>query len=229
MVFKAAEKAGFFLHRDIEVAHIPFGLVLGADGTKFKTRSGDSEKLIDLLKLAIVKAHEILNERATNLSDPEKKEIAQVLGINAVKYADLSSLRTKDYQFSYDKMLQFDGNTAAFLMYAYVRIKSIQAKSEFLIKGYEEEKIQLQEPSELHLALQLVQFGEILSSMAETLLPNRLTDYLYQLANAFHAFFRDCLVIGSEFEVSRLLLIELVRRTFEIGFSILGLKTVSRM
>lgn len=229
MVFKAAEKGGFFLNNPVEVAHIPFGLVLGADGTKFKTRSGDSEKLIDLLKLAIVKAYEILKERANNLPDSEKKEIAQVLGINAVKYADLSSLRTKDYQFSYDKMLQFDGNTAAFLMYAYVRIKSIQAKSEFDSKEFHREKIQLREPSEIHLALQLVQFSEILSSMAETLLPNRLTDYLYQLANVFHAFFRDCPVIGSEFEDSRLLLIELVKRTFEIGFSILGLKTVSRM
>lgn len=229
MFFKAAEKAGYFESKEVDIAHIPFGLVLGSDGTKFKTRSGDSEKLIDLLNLAITKAHDILKERESDLSRKEQEKTAKILGINAVKYADLSSLRTKDYQFSYDKMLQFEGNTAAFLMYAYVRIKSIQAKSNFDLNTLSSESIQLGEPTELHLALHLLQFSEILSSMAETLLPNRVSDYLYQLANHFHAFFRDCPVIGSEFETSRLLLIDLVKRAFEIGFSILGLKTVSRM
>lgn len=229
MFFKAAELGGYFKNTNCDAVHVPFGLVLGADGTKFKTRAGDSEKLIDLLKLAIEKAYAILKERAEDLSDDEKKQTAEVLGINAVKYADLSSLRTKDYQFSYDKMLQFEGNTAAFLMYAYVRICSIQSKSAFSLDKLKDEHIQLKQPSEIILALHLLQLGEILSSMADSLLPNRLSDYLYQLANHFHAFFRDCRVVGSEEENSRLLLIDLVKRAFEIGFSILGLKTVKRM
>jgi len=229
MFIKAAELGGYFENQTTQVEHIPFGLVLGADGTKFKTRSGDSEKLIDLLNLAISKSYDILKERSTDLSEDQKNNTAKVLGINAVKYADLSSLRTKDYQFSYEKMLQFEGNTAAFLMYAYVRINSIQSKSCFDLEKLKKEAIVLKEPTELHLALHLLLLEDILSSMAETLFPNRLSDYLYQLANHFHAFFRDCPVMGSEYESSRLLLIHLVKQTFEIGFSILGLKTVPRM
>ncbi|MCH9634803.1 MAG: Arginine--tRNA ligase [Chlamydiae bacterium] len=229
MFIKAAELGGYFEGKQTEVQHIPFGLVLGADGTKFKTRAGDSEKLIDLLNLAVSKSYQILKDRSTHLKEAEKHSTAKILGINAVKYADLSSLRTKDYQFSYEKMLQFEGNTAAFLMYAYVRIQSIQAKAHFDLEEAASCAIELKEPQELQLALYLVQLEEVLYSMSETLLPNRLADYLYHLANYFHAFFRDCPVIGSQEEKSRLLLIHLTQKAFEIGFSILGLKTVSRM
>ena len=227
MVFKAAEQAGYYDPKKVDVCHVPFGLVLGQDGKKFKTRSGDSEKLIDLLKKSISKAAAIIKER-----DPEAKDVdntAQVLGINAIKYADLSSLRTKDYMFSYDKMLQFEGNTAAFLLYAYVRIASIQRKAAFHLKDFKSEKICLTEPAELELALSILQLREVIESVAQTLLPNRLCDFLYQLAEKFHSFFRDCPVINSDNQNSRLLLCDLVKRAFEIGFSILGLETVSKM
>lgn len=225
MFFKAAQLAGFLNSKNTQAVHVPFGLVLGADGTKFKTRAGDSEKLIDLIYKAIDKAKEIILERGKDQSPQEALATAKALGVNAIKYADLSSLRTKDYQFSYDKMLQFEGNTAAFLMYAYVRIQSIQAKA----SKASHQAITLIDPSEVTLALHLLQLADVLSAFSESLLPNRLCDYLYQLAIKFHAFFRDCPVLQSEHEGSRLALIDLVKRTFEIGFSILGLKTVQRM
>lgn len=227
MVFEAAKKAGYYDPEKAQVNHVPFGLVLGSDGKKFKTRSGDSEKLIDLLKKAVSKAASILKERGDQLHDPKKA--ATVLGINAIKYADLSSLRTKDYIFSYDKMLQFEGNTAAFLLYAYVRICSIQEKANFDLKKLQNKSLSLKDPNEIALALHVLQLREVLESFAQTLYPNRLSDYLYQLADKFHAFFRDCQVIGSESETSRLILCELVKKAFLIGFEILGLKTVERM
>ncbi len=227
MVFKAAELAGYYNLKEIDVDHVPFGLVLGSDGKKFKTRSGDSEKLIDLLKKSIAKATNIINER--NTQSVNVKQTAKVLGINAVKYADLASLRTKDYTFSYEKMLQFEGNTAAFLMYAYVRIVSIQKKADFNLQSLLSEKLILKEPSEIELALSILQLREVLESVAHSLLPNRLCDYLYQLAEKFHSFFRDCQVLNTSEQNSRLLLCELIKRAFEIGFSILGLQTVSKM
>ncbi|MCH9632927.1 MAG: Arginine--tRNA ligase [Chlamydiae bacterium] len=227
MVFKAAQLAGYYNPCKTDVDHVPFGLVLGSDGKKFKTRSGDSEKLIDLLKKSIAKATHIINERDTPSLDVE--QTAKVLGINAVKYADLSSLRTKDYTFSYEKMLQFEGNTAAFLLYAYVRIVSIQTKANFKLQSLLSSQIVLTEPSETELALSIIQLREILESVAHSLLPNRLCDYLYQLAEKFHSFFRDCQVLNADEQNSRLLLCELVKRAFEIGFSILGLQTVTKM
>lgn len=227
MVFEAAKKAGYYNPEKVQVNHVPFGLVLGADGKKFKTRSGDSEKLIDLLNKAISKATSILEERGDQLHDAKKT--AAVLGINAIKYADLSSLRTKDYTFSYEKMLQFEGNTAAFLLYAYVRICSIQEKANFDLQKITNKKLSLKDPCEIALGLHVLQLREVLESFAQTLYPNRLSDYLYQLADKFHAFFRDCQVIGSEFEDSRLILCELVKNTLLVGFNILGLKTVERM
>lgn len=227
MIFKAAELAGYYDPKSVEVEHVPFGLVLGSDGKKFKTRSGDSEKLVDLLYKAIDKAESILKERESPVDS--LYETAERLGINAVKYADLSSLRTKDYTFSYDKMLQFEGNTAAFLLYAYVRICSIQKKSKQDIYQLSNPRLNLKEPTEVALALHILQLREVLEAVAESLLPNRICDYLYQLAEKFNAFFRDCPVLGSEFELSRLILCELVKKAFLIGFSILGLRTVERM
>src|SRR5690606_16707296 len=132
MLFKAAEKVGYLDPTKVETNHVAFGLVLGQDGKKFRTRSGDTEKLIDLLNTAIEKAQEKLEERqkekSSTVDDANVNDIAKALGINAVKYADLSCNRTSDYMFSYEKMLQFEGNTAAFLMYAYVRICGIKRK-----------------------------------------------------------------------------------------------------
>jgi arginyl-tRNA synthetase len=228
MLFKAAEKAGYLDPQKVRVDHVPFGVVLGADGTKFKTRSGDTERLIDLLFEAVKQAKSILHERLPELSEKELNHTAEVLGIDAVKYADLSSHRIKDYMFSYERMLRFEGNTAAFLLYAYVRIQSIKRKVGKDVVSLKS-RIVLEHPSEIDLALHLRRFGETLESVAEELLPNRLAEYLYTLAEKFHAFFRDCRVEGTSEEDSRLLLCEAAGRILHQGLQILGLKTLEKM
>lgn len=230
MIFKAAEKAGYLHPNKVKVDHVGFGLVLGPDGKKFKTRSGETERLIDLLQTAIDKARDILKERHPDKSQNEIAELAQAIGLGAVKYADLSSHRTSDYLFSYDKMLRFEGNTAAFLMYAYVRVASIKRKVGLNVDTLKySETIQLEHPSEIALGLHLLQFDEALDLLARDLLPNRLTDYLYILAEKFNAFFRDCRVEGSAEEKSRLLLCELTGWTLKQGLHILGIETVEKM
>ncbi len=230
MLFKAAEKAGYLDPKKTRVDHVPFGVVLGSDGTKFKTRSGDTERLIDLLYEAIKQAKAILHERIPDLSEEQLSHTARVLGIDAVKYADLSSHRIKDYLFSYERMLRFEGNTAAFLLYAYVRTQSIKRKvGKDIAELLQKKKIVLEHPTEVDLALHLRQFGETLDSVAEELLPNRLAEYLYTLAEKFHAFFRDCRVEGTPQEDSRLLLCEAAGRILHQGLEILGLKTLDKM
>lgn len=229
MLFAAAERAGW-LEKKVELDHVGFGLVLGPDGKKFKTRSGDTEKLIDLLIEAVNRARLIVQERLPEAREEETDRLARVIGIGALKYADLSSSRTKDYTFSYDRMLSFEGNTAVFLLYAYVRISGIKRKihadMDVLFSNY---KIVVEHPSEVSLALHLRRFGEVLETVAQELLPNRLTDYLYVLAEKFNAFFRDCRVEGSLEQSSRLLLCELTARVLRQGLEILGLETIERM
>lgn len=230
MIFAAAEKAGYLDPSKVRVDHVPFGLVLGNDGKKFRTRSGDTEKLIDLIKAAIDQAKQILAERSPEMPSEEQQALAKALGIGAIKYADLSCHRASDYTFSYERMLRFEGNTAAFLMYAYVRIigikRKVNADVDMLKKSHQ---IQLEHPSEIALGVHLAQFSEALEMVAEDLLPNRLTDYLYSLAEKFNAFFRDCRVEGSEQQASRLLLCETVAVVMKQGLEILGLKTVNKM
>jgi arginyl-tRNA synthetase len=230
MIFKAAESAGYLDPKKVVAEHVPFGVVLGTDGKKFKTRSGETERLIDLLYEAITQAKALLKERIPDLSETELDQMAHILGLGAVKYADLSCHRIKDYVFSYERMLRFEGNTAAFLLYAYVRIQSIKRKiGKELAPLLKTGSIVLEHPTEVALGLHVRQFGETLEFVARDLLPNRLTDYLYQLAEKFHAFFRDCRVEGSPQEESRLLLCEAVARVLAQGLEILGLKTLERM
>lgn len=230
MLFKAAEKAGYYDPQKIHVEHVPFGLVLGADGKKFRTRSGETEKLIDLIQAAIDQADKILIERSPDMEGKERKVLAKALGIGAIKYADLSSHRISDYVFSYDRMLRFEGNTAAYLMYSYVRVAGIKRKVNVDVDTIrKKDHIILEHPSELALGLHLIQFSEALDLVARDLLPNRLTDYLYTLAEKFNAFFRDCRVEGSPEQNSRLLLCEAVARTLKQGLEILGLRIVDRM
>lgn len=226
MVFAVAEKAQFFDPNYVRLDHVPFGVVLGRDRKKFKTRSGETEKLVDLLIGAIQRAKQILKERLPDLSEEDLDRSARTLGIAAVKYADLCCHRIKDYEFSYERMLRFEGNTAAFLLYAYVRIQGIKRKvGKKAVKG----PIILSHPSEVAMAFHLCLFPEVLHRMARDLLPNRLCDYLYALAEKFHAFFRDCRVEGSTEENSRLLLVEVTARVLKKGLSILGLDTLERM
>lgn len=230
MIRKAAEKAGYLDPHLVQFDHVPFGVVLGPDGKKFKTRSGTTEKLIDLVYEAINRAKAVFQERLPEASEAEIEQFAQILGVDALKYADLSSHRVKDYVFSYDRMLRFEGNTAPFLLYAYVRIQGIKRKvGKEIKKLIGQTKITLTEPAEIELALHLRRFGETLEAMSRDLLPNRLCEYLYELAEKFHGFFRDCRVEGVEQEESRLLLCEATGRILEKGLEILGLKTLPRM
>lgn len=235
MVFEAGKKGGFYTPDVVQVDHVPFGLVLKPDGKKFQTRSGETERLIDLLHTAIQLSKEKLKEHNPDISETELNHSAQILGIDSIKYADLSCHRLSDYIFSYDKMLKFEGNTAAFVLYAYVRIQSIQRKLNItpavLLKTNQDMamRIDLSEPAEISLALLTCQFSEVLESVARELLPNRLTDYLHRLAEKFHVFFHHCRVEGAPNQTSRLLLCQAVANVLLKGIELLGLKPLEKM
>jgi arginyl-tRNA synthetase len=225
MVFDAAKKCGYYDPHHTRVEHAPFGLVLNHDGTKMKTRSGEVFRLIDLIQEAIGKAKEILIERYNDEMDEKIiDEMARVLGVNAIKYADLSTVRTKDYIFSFERMLRFDGNTAAFNLYSYVRIKSILKKCR-----KQAQAIVLTHPSERKLLISLYQLYEVLDIVQRDLMPHRIAEYLFHLAETFNEFFRDCRVEGVEEEPSRVHLLHKTQKAFEICFELLGLKTLDRM
>lgn len=228
MIFAAAQKAGILDHAQVKVHHVPFGLVLGSDGKKFKTRSGDTERLMDLLDAAIERAYELIKEKNPTIAESELQDLARKLGIAALKYADLSSHRANDYVFSYERMLRFDGNTAPFIIYSYVRTQAILRKIGGAV-SVNDTDIVLVHPSERALALRLVQFSEALTAMERELLPNRLTDYLYALASDFNAFFRDCRVEGDVQQDSRAALVALTGTVLKAGLQILGISTVERM
>lgn len=230
MIFKAAELAGYLDRTKVRVDHVGFGLVLGSDGKKFRTRSGDTERLVDLINAAILHAHALLTEKNPTMSSDEKKELAHSLGIAAIKYADLSSNRLHDYTFSYERMLRFEGNTAAFIMYASVRAQSIKRRIGIpLDQIINTTHINLAHPTEIALGIHLAQFQECLMLVAQDLFPNRLTDYLFSLAEKFNAFFRDCRVEGSDHQNERLLLCEIASQVLAQGLIILGIEPVEKM
>lgn len=231
MVFAACKLAGYYDPAHVRVDHVPFGLVLRSDGKKFQTRAGDTERLIDLLQSAIDKAKEILEQRKyDDVTANELNRMAEILGINAVKYSDLACHRTGDYVFSLDRMLQFEGNTAAFVCYAYVRVQSIKRKIGIDVNRLlNKEQIKLQAPEEIDLGLQLLQFAETINNFKQELLPHRLTEYLYTLAEKFHAFFHSCRVEGDAAQNSRILLCEATARVLAQGLELLGLKPLEKM
>lgn len=227
MIFEAAKEAGILNPKVTRVDHVPFGLVLGPDGKKFKTRSGETERLIDLLQAAISRADTMLRTRNPDWTEEEYKNISHTLGVGAVKYADLSSHRVSDYMFSYDRMLRFEGNTAAFIMYSYVRTASILRKISLPKK--ENMHLSLQHPSEIQLAKALCQLPKVIEEITDSLLPNRLTDYLYSLAETFNAFFRDCRVEGDVREQERAVLVFLTGKVLETGLHLLGIHIPQKM
>lgn len=230
MVFEAARQVGYLKGKSIKLDHVPLGLVLRSDGKKFKTREGDTEKLKDLINTAIVRAKQLLLERNSDWTEDELKKSSEIMGINAIKYADLSNNRNSDYVFDYEKMLQFTGNTAAFLSYAYVRINSIKNKIDIDINQLTKNPtIRLTDPCERNLALRICKFQDVLTNAIDELLPNRLTDYIYLLAEEFHIFFHNCRVVGSEYQNDRLLLCEAVAKIMQICFNLLGLQTIDKM
>lgn len=228
MIFKAAQLAGILDPHKVRVDHVPFGLVLGPDGKKFRTRSGETERLIDLLLSAISRADTLLREKNRDWTEEDYQSISKVLGLGAVKYSDLSCHRMSDYAFSYDRMLRFEGNTAAFIMYSYVRTASILRKArEKTLHALTH--LDLVHPSEIALAKMLCQFSETIDEVTDTLLPNRLTDYLYSLAESFNGFFRDCRVEGDPRQQQRLALVALAGKTLEKGLYLLGIRVPEKM
>ncbi|MBE9036334.1 arginine--tRNA ligase [aff. Roholtiella sp. LEGE 12411] len=236
--FQVASRAGW-IPNDVELVHVPFGLVLGEDGKKFKTRSGDTVRLRDLLDEAIARAHADLKIRLKEEEREETEEfmnkVAQVVGISAVKYADLSQNRTSNYMFSYDKMLDLKGNTAPYMLYAYARIQGISRKGGINFKELQKNaKVLLQHETELTLAKYLLQLGEVISIVEQDLLPNRLCEYLYELSKKFNQFYdrnQGVRVLEAEepLRTSRLVLCDLTARTLRLGLSLLGIQVLERM
>jgi arginyl-tRNA synthetase len=210
--------------------HITFGSILGEDRKLMKTRSGENVPLRDLLDEAVERARKIIEEKNPDLSEPEKIDIAQKVGIGAVKYYDLSQYRMTDYIFSWDRMLSFQGNTAPYLQNAYVRIRSIFRKSEGRASARPIALV-VTEPQERNLALKLCQFAEVVPAVLNDFRPNLLANYLYELANAFHAFYEACPVLKSEEPArsSRLALCELTGRVLAKGLDLLGIQVPDRM
>ncbi len=229
-VFEVARLAGFVGH-PMQMEHMGFGTMNGADGRPFKTRDGGTVKLIDLLTEAKERAYALVKEKNPELPEDELRAIGQVVGIDAVKYADLSKHRTSDYSFNFELMLNFEGNTAPYLLYAYTRVAGVFRK---LGKNFEEVdgQIVLQAAQEQDLAARLAQFGEILNNVAEKGTPHVLCAYLYDVAGLFSSFYENCPILGAETpeqQQSRLRLAALTGRTLKQGLELLGLETLERM
>jgi arginyl-tRNA synthetase len=215
-----------------KLAHVWFGSILGEDGKPFKTRSGETVKLADLLDEAEERAFKIVSEKSAELSEAQRKEIARVVGLGAVKYADLLPNRQSDYVFSWDKMLALQGNTAPYLQYAYARIKSIFRKAEGTFNAQHSTfNIQLAEAEEIALAKHLLNFGLTLEAVAEEYRPNFLCNFLFELAGKFTSFYENCPVLKAEEAVrgSRLALCDLTARVLKQGHDVLGIEVVEQM
>jgi arginyl-tRNA synthetase len=224
-IFEIARREGY----KADFRHITHGSILGQDRKLMKTRSGENVPLRDLLDEACARARKIVEEKNPGLSDAEKIDIAQKIGIGAIKYADLSQYRMTDYVFSWDKMLSLQGNTAPYLQNAYVRIRSIFRKA-----GETQTKIGqlvLAEAAEINLAKRLCQFAEVVPQVLNDFRPNILANYLFELANSFHTFYEACPVLKSEEPArgSRLALCDLTGRVLQRGLDLLGIKVPEKM
>lgn len=226
-LFTIARQAGW-LPDNVVAEHIAFGTMMGKDGKPFKTRSGDTIKLMDLLNEAIVRAKSLVASKNPDLSDEEISHIGHVVGIGAVKYADLSKNRTSDYIFDWDSMLSFEGNTAPYLQYAYTRVQSVFRKAGAWDQGAD---ISITAPLEHQLALELLKFEDVLNNTADTSYPHYLANYLYQLATLFSRFYEACPILKADEQVraSRLQLTRLTGLTLKHGLDLLGIDTLDMM
>src|ERR1035437_2096625 len=219
------------------LAHVWFGSILGEDGKPFKTRSGETIRLAELLDEAEERAFKLVSEKSPDLPEADRREIARVVGISAVKYADLLPNRQSDYVFSWDKLLALNGNTAPYLQYAYARIRSIFRKgnveqgSADVASSQSPAPLHLDAPEELALARHLLNFGLVLEAVVEDYRPNFLCNYLYELAGHFTSFYENCPVLKSEAEqrASRLVLCDLTARVLKQGLDVLGIETLEQM
>lgn len=215
----------------VKLAHVWFGSILGDDGRPFKTRAGETVRLEDLLDEAEERALKIVAEKNPEFDEVAKREIARVVGLGAIKYADLSQNRQSDYIFSWEKMLSLQGNTAPYLLYAYTRVRSIFRKGGEMATANGPPNIELQAPEELALARHLLNFGLTLEAAAEDYRPNFLCAYLYDLAGHFARFYENCPVLKAEEKTrqSRLALTDLTGRVLKQGLDALGIETTEKM
>lgn len=233
-VFQVATRA-HWIPDTVQVVHVPFGMVQGEDGKKLKTRSGETVRLRGLLDEAINRAQVDVESRLAKDERTETPEfitnVAQVIGLGAVKYADLGQNRTSNYVFSYDKMLALQGNTAPYMIYAYVRVQGISRKGNIDFSQLGDASMTIAEPSELALAKHLLQMQDILAEVAADLMPNRLCQYLFELSQKFNQFYDQCPILNAEepARTSRLMLSDLTARTLKLGLSLLGIEVLERM
>jgi arginyl-tRNA synthetase len=240
-LFDAARRWGY---DKVELEHISFGSVLGSDRRPIKTREGGAIELGDLLDEAVQRGREVYQktraervargEDVPDLSEEERQHIAEVVGLGAVKYADLSQNRTSDYVFNWDKMLAMDGNTATYMQYAYARVRSIFRKGGEAEEGFRSDPppVFLNEPAERALALELLRMCESLDAAAAEYKPNLITSYLWDLAKAYSGFYDGCPVLKAEtaeLRQSRLLVCDLTARVIQKGLELLGIGTIERM
>ncbi|WP_112122340.1 arginine--tRNA ligase [Haemophilus influenzae] len=224
-------KAGY-VPDSFSLEHKNFGMMLGKDGKPFKTRTGGTVKLADLLDEAIERATVLINEKNTNLSNDEKEAVIEAVGIGAVKYADLSKNRTTDYVFDWDNMLSFEGNTAPYMQYAYTRIRSIFNKTDINSTALLAAPLTIKDDKERTLAIKLLQFEEAVQTVGKEGTPHVLCAYLYELAGIFSSFYEHCPILNAEDEsikLSRLKLALLTEKTLKQGLTLLGIKTVEKM
>lgn len=226
-VFTISKKAGF-VPESTSLEHMPFGTMMGKNGKPFATRAGGTTKLIELLQEAEQRAYELVSAKNPDLEEDERQHIGKVIGICAVKYADLSKNRISDYIFNWDSMLSFEGNTAPYLLYAFARIQSIFRKA-----GNFDTTAQLNitEPTEHQLALKLLQFADTVDSVAADGTPNILCNYLYELAGNFMSFYEACPILKGDDATknSRLQLAQMTANTLQQGLNLLGIETLDRM
>jgi arginyl-tRNA synthetase len=229
MVYEVAREAGW-LKPPARAQHIGFGSVLGPDGKIFRTRAGDTIKLVDLIDEAVARAAALIEEKNPDLDEATRAEVARMVGIGAIKYANLSNDRTRDYVFDWKRMLSFDGNTAPYLQYARARILSIFRRGE-VTPVRDLAAITVSEPAERALAIELLAFEGVVTEVAESLDFHRLASYLYGVATAFTAFYEKCPVLRAEGQVrqSRLALSDLTARVLGRGLGLLGIGTPDRM
>ena len=231
MVFQVAEQAGF-MGEAHNAVHVNFGSVLDSDGKILKSREGEVIKLVDLLREATSRAEQAIAEKNPELQGAQREAVARMIGIGAVKYADLSTERSKDYVFDWDRMLAFEGNTAPYLQYAHARICSIFRRSSVERSQVREASITLAQPEEVLLARRLVNFAAVTDATLASYSPHTLCTYLHSLASSFASFYEVCPVIAAGDDAtrdSRLALCDLTARTISTGLGLLGIESPEQM
>ena len=226
----AVSKAAGYLTQSKVFKHLPFGVILKDDGTPFKTRDGADVKLIDVIDEAIERAFQLVTSKNPDLDETIRQNISEVVGVGAIKYAELSKNRTTDYIFDWDTMLSFEGNTAPYLQYAYTRIRSIFRRAEIDSTSLDS-KIVLQHPVEFALAVKLLQFPEAIDSVTDDFQANVLCNYLFEVSGQFMSFYEVCPILNQDDEIknSRLIIADITSKILKQGLELLGIQTVEKM